>query len=156
MRAAVALVAGLAVLAGGAAQAGRAAYPGKNGLIAFVRGGDIWTIHADGTGLTRLTRTAVKEAHPAWSRSGTKLAFDSDGHIFVMDANGSNRVDLTAVEADTTFGVCDSDPTWAPNAKQIAFSSITSECSGEAGEIDAMKPDGTGRRSRSPDWQPLP
>ena len=40
--------------------------------------GDIWTIGADGTGLTNLTQTASGEARPDWSPDGQKIAFQSN------------------------------------------------------------------------------
>ncbi|WP_419838656.1 cell wall-binding repeat-containing protein [Candidatus Poriferisodalis sp.] len=62
---------------------------------------------------------------PAWSPDGSKIAFDrSSGkwvkgdpvsHIFVVDADGSNLVQLTSGE----FG--DRSPSWSPDGKRIAF-----------------------------------
>src|SRR2546423_6980359 len=40
------------------------------------RKGDIYTVRADGTGLTRLT-TSGDERNPAWSPDGTRIAFTS-------------------------------------------------------------------------------
>jgi Tol biopolymer transport system component len=128
-----------------AAAPGQAAYPGRNGTIVFVRGGDLWTIRPDGTALTRLTRTTAKEANPAWSPDGAKIAFDSGGSIYVTDAQGKKPVNLSAVEADPASGSCDSNPTWSPDGKQIALSAVTDDCTGAAGEIDAMGSDGKGR-----------
>ena len=72
----------------------------------------------------------------------------------VMDANGKNRVDLSAVGADpTSAGTCDTNPTWAPDGKQIALSSITDDCTGAAGEIDAMGADGKNRRIVENDYE---
>ena len=50
--------------------AASAAYPGKNGKIVFVKGGDLWKIDADGRSLTRLTKTSKEESAPTWSLSG--------------------------------------------------------------------------------------
>ncbi len=47
--------------------------------VAFVRKvgrqSELYVINIDGTGETRLTRTAAFENHPAWSPDGTKIAF---------------------------------------------------------------------------------
>jgi Tol biopolymer transport system component len=153
VRVAAALAAAFAVLTAGAAHAGRTAHAGKNGLIAFVRGGDIWTIRPDGTGLTRLTRTAVHEANPSWSPDGTKLAFDDGrGAIYAMNADGSQRVDLSAAGVDPDTQTCDSNPTWAPDGKHIAFSFITDDCTGAAGALGTMASDGTKRRVLEEDY----
>jgi Tol biopolymer transport system component len=43
--------------------------------IAFVRGGDIWVMNADGSGQRRLTHDRPVETNPVWSPDGTKIAF---------------------------------------------------------------------------------
>ena len=64
---------------------------------------DIYTVNADGTGLTNITQTPnVREYHFDWSPDGTKIVFgastppdDPDSDVYVMNRDGSNRVDLT-------------------------------------------------------------
>ena len=56
-------------------------------------------MNADGTGRTRLT-DGPDDAWPVWSPDGTRIAFtryvDIDSaEIYVMDADGSNQVNLT-------------------------------------------------------------
>ena len=48
--------------------AAQAAYPGTNGKLAFARDGHIWTMHPDGTGLTRLTNSPTSDWQPRWGR----------------------------------------------------------------------------------------
>src|SRR5204863_4862231 len=97
-----------------------ATVPGVNGLIAFGNSG-IGVVHADGRGATDLTVTANDTA-PAWSPDGTRIAFVSgsagSNDVWVMDADGSHRVDLTADSA-----AADGAPAWAPAGTQIAFQS---------------------------------
>jgi len=62
---------------------------------------------------------------PAWSPDGTRIAFslssgkwvkgDPVSHIYVVDADGSNLVQLTSGD----FG--DRTPSWSPDGKRIAF-----------------------------------
>jgi Tol biopolymer transport system component len=89
--------------------------PGVGGV------GDIWTIGADGTGLTNLTQTASGESRPDWSPNGQKIAFQSNRSgnqdIWIMDADGSNPVPIT----NSTFS--DQAPDWSPSGQQILFQS---------------------------------
>jgi TolB protein len=68
--------------------------------IAFVSSGDIFVIHADGTGETQLTRTPEVEASPAWTRGG-KISYsvfaDNASRLFVADADGRNARVLATV-----------------------------------------------------------
>ncbi len=60
---------------------------------------DIYTMNADGSGVTRVTNNAVGDAEPAWSPDGTKIAFESCGRhheeIYTMNADGSAVTRLT-------------------------------------------------------------
>ena len=52
----------------------------------------IYVINADDGGQRRLTRTLAGETALAWSPDGRKLAFDRNGDIYVMNADGSGQV----------------------------------------------------------------
>jgi TolB protein len=92
--------------------------------IAFVRDfprrerSDIYSISPQGTGLTRLTETGDAWG-PAWSHDGTRIAYedwsDGDSEIYVMDADGSNVVQLTDNDIE------DASPAWSPDGEWIAF-----------------------------------
>jgi hypothetical protein len=111
------------------------------GKIVFISERDgnpeIYSMHADGTNQTRLTRNTVEDTEPAWSPDGAQIAFaskqDDDMEIYLMDAEGGNLIQLT----DNT--VDDMGPTWSPDGTQIAYYSI------EDGdwEIMAMSADGS-------------
>jgi len=105
-----------------------AAFPGQNGRIAYVTTvGDhraIYTIDAQGLDPQPLIdlgsgRDAI---NPAWSWDGQSIAFagqTSPGGTFAVyvanaDGSGSPRQVTTPVVSDT-------DPTWDPNGRQIAF-----------------------------------
>jgi Tol biopolymer transport system component len=87
---------------------------------------------------------------PAWSRDGTKIAFESniDGNfkLYVMNADGSNWVQLTNYPA--------SGPSWSPDGTKIAFSS---DHEGKY-EIYVTNADGSGQIRRltdnSSNWEP--
>ena len=89
---------------------------------------------ANGGGLTQLTSCPVVDGfcfndYPVWSPDGKKIAyihgeqFDADGNpldeqVWVMDANGSNKHQLTT---DAPFK--DQVPDWSPDGTKIAYAS---------------------------------
>ena len=103
--------------------------PGGNGKIAFhsnrnFKGGDIWVIHPDGSNPTDLTNSPspTEDIDPAWSPDGNKIAFsrypflEGGSRIYVMDADGSNIIQLTnrPITGDVK-------PFWSPDGTKIAF-----------------------------------
>jgi hypothetical protein len=111
-------VAMVALLAG--AQPGSAAGSAPPDLIAFVRGGDIWTVPSGGGAASQLTFTG-DNAWPAWSPDGWQIAFDSrragSWDIWVMNADGSGLRRVTIAPSAETHA------TWSPDGRWIAFSS---------------------------------
>ena len=59
----------------------------------------IYTMNADGSEQTRLTNEPYYEMYSSWSPDGQKIAFsahrDFDLEVYVIDADGSNPVNLT-------------------------------------------------------------
>ena len=80
---------------------------------------EIYVMHADGSGATRLTNNPAFDFSPAWSPNGTKIAFaserDGNDEIYVMNANGSG---VTRLTNNSAF---DADPAWSPDGTTIAF-----------------------------------
>ena len=77
----------------------------------------------------RIDTSAAPTIGPAWSPDGKQIAFsrqESDTaavcHIYVMDADDSSTVTMFATQPKSN-GVCDTDPAWSPDGKQIAFAS---------------------------------
>jgi hypothetical protein len=148
-------------IAGVVAQFGHSCVPANK--IAFHSNRDtggttyeIYTMNANGTGVTRLTNNSVDDTMPSWSPDGSKIVFDSmrDGNseIYVMNADGTNQTRLTYDPAG------DFDPTWSPDSQQIAF---VSERDFNR-EIYTMNADGSSQTNRTnnfafdadPDWSP--
>jgi Tol biopolymer transport system component len=117
-------------------------------------------LNADGTGVTRLTNDPLRDAEPAWSPDGTKIAFTSnrDGNheIYVLNADG------TGVTRLTNDPLRDAEPAWSPDGTKIAFSR-----SGYLGpeilveQIYVMNADGSGAKGLTtngwgPSWRPQP
>ena len=82
---------------------------------------EIYIMNADGTAVTRLTRTRADEGYPAWSPDGRTISFDSDRDgnfdVFAMNPDGSNVRPLTRHRAR------DVSATWSPDGTAIVFMS---------------------------------
>jgi hypothetical protein len=105
-----------AALVTGLAGPARAAYQGSDGKIAFVRHGDIYVIKSDGSGLAKLAGGG-HDAGPRWSPDGQRIAYLDDGNLWLMNANGSHKSQIT----DAAPHVSDSRPSWSPNGRYLAF-----------------------------------
>lgn len=111
------------------------AFPGNNGKLAFagVTSG-IHTMNPDGTDVQELTPDA---GGPAWSPDGSKMAFysaaDGNNDIYVVNADGTGRTQLTFTSAPA--GV--SFPAWSPDGTKIAFQNDLD------GKIYVMNSDGS-------------
>ncbi|HEY1620846.1 MAG TPA: hypothetical protein VGG25_24700 [Streptosporangiaceae bacterium] len=106
----------LGLLGTGLAGTAQAAYPGRDGRIAFVRDGNIYTISSGGSGLTRLTSGGHHKG-PRWSPNGKRIAYLNRGNLWVMNAGGGHKRRLT--DAAPTY--TDARPSWSPNGRYLAF-----------------------------------
>ena len=125
---------------------------------------EIYAMDADGTNLTRLAKHNWHDVVPSWSPDGSKMAFVSfrDGgfntpqHIFVMNADGTGRRNLTGdTHLRRNWG-----PTWSLDGRKIAFRSRFFDVpprrdifviTADGKELKQLTEDG---RSRSPVYSP--
>ncbi|MDQ3910707.1 MAG: LpqB family beta-propeller domain-containing protein [Actinomycetota bacterium] len=122
---ATALIAGaISAITGAATRPAMAgAFPGTNGKIAFVSDRDgfnsqIYTMNPNGSGLKKLTnlKTIYSGSYnPSFSADGTRIVFDRNGEVWVMNADGTGQ------RQSTDNSVYDHDPTFSPNGNKIAF-----------------------------------
>lgn len=99
-------------------------------------GRDLYLVRADGSQLLRLTSDPAVEKQPAFSNSGTQLAFASDRsgsmQILVMDLGTGAVRQLTSLAAGAD------EPSWARDDSQIVFRS--------GAAIYVMNSDGSNQR----------
>src|SRR3712207_533097 len=76
-------------------------------------------MNPNGSVVKRLTvdsQTApATDLSPAWSPDGSRIAFSRDFDSYSMDADGSNRTQLTN-NSDSEY-----NPTWSPDGSRIAY-----------------------------------
>jgi Tol biopolymer transport system component len=125
-----------------------ATFPGKNGRIAFVQSGEIFTMKADGSEITQLTHLRpLKAANwPAWSPDGNQIVFNEGpddaqgtGELWLMNADGSNQ---HLVFAETEFA--EQRPSFSPDGTRIVFARCNlTILDGDTCAIHTVRIDGT-------------
>ncbi len=117
--------------------------------LVFARGlgpaGAVLTARPDGKGLRRLARTGVL-SQVAWSPRGNRIAYASQGRVFVIRADGGGR-HAVGTGADIA---------WAPDGSRLAFAA-----SAVGGPIQVVDAAGGGRKGvtgwrfdHAPAWSP--
>lgn len=107
--------------------------------------GGIYSVGADGSGLTRLS---LGGSGPTWSPDGSRIAFFSDDagnfDVYAMGSDGADPERLTSDPAD------DVSPAWSPDGKRIAFVSERHRNS----DLYVIDADGSGERRLTDDPAP--
>lgn len=112
---------------------------------------EIYVVDRDGGNLKPLTANdGIQDYAPTWSPDGTQIAWERQGDIWAMNADGTNQHQLTFGDTD------ERSPAWGPNT--IAFNSDQ----GGSDDIWQMGADGgnqtqishSWRAERDPNWSP--
>jgi Tol biopolymer transport system component len=126
---------------------------------------EVFVMNADGSNQTQITFNALSERFPAWSPDGRKIVVQRDmdpnrtddllvHDIFTMTAEGRHERNVTRTPSLDEF-----EPTWSPNGRLIAFTSVRG---GDDADIYTMNPLGGDVRQLTndpgddafPDWSP--
>jgi TolB protein len=115
----------------------------------------VYAMHADGTGLRRLTTGRHDDSRPSWSPDGGRIVFARDGDLYTVAARGG-----TATRVTRGVGGDAGDPAWSPDGSLIAYDYRPPGYS--IREIRVVRPDGSGARavtrlrqvSALPAWSP--
>jgi len=102
-------------------------------------------MNADGSNQINLTQDNANDIGPIWSHDGSKIAFaslrdlgTSKFEIYVMDANGSNRVRLTSSNSSNSLS-----QVWSPDDSKIAFRRDSNPDNLDSAGIYIMNADGS-------------
>lgn len=112
--------------------------------IAFVRGGDVWSMRADGTGQHKLTAGAELDSRPQFSPEGRYVVFarraaaDGPRDLYRVNLGGSARPLVTG-SAD------EHEASFSPDGKTIVFVRSVAETNGGfADDVYSVRPSGAG------------
>lgn len=120
---------------------------------------ELYTMNADGSGLTRITDNVRADYGAAWSPSGDRIAFQSDrddnvkAEIYIVNADGTGEYRVTS-DTSTAFET----PNWGPDGNKL----VMAGGEGDSTEIYTINADGSGLtrvtddtlQDMQPDWSP--
>ena len=78
----------------------------------------LYLVRSDGIDLHQVPGSSLSEGMPAWSPDGARLAYRAGERLWVMNADGADRMQLTRCHLPC---VADLEPAWSPDGTRIAF-----------------------------------
>lgn len=113
---------------------------------------EIYVADASGANPVNLTSETSTDRHPRWSPDGTKIAYNRNSRLYVMDAaNGANKTEMATLSITYLQQF-----EWSPDSQSIVFESggdiyIASVAGGTPVR---MTTDGTAPPDYAPTWSP--
>ncbi len=144
--------------------------------LVFEREGRLYTVRSDGQDEAPLTDGSTFDYTPAWSPDGRFIAFSSriedtdgdgtldyedDSHLFVVNADGSQRTRLSFMASAPGKATWSQEPAWAPDGSRLAFQSNSDGdwdiyvVKADGSEVVNLTDDAPGSLDYSPAWQPV-
>jgi hypothetical protein len=128
------------------------------GLLAYIQGGDLWTVSTDGTNRHQVTTGANLTADQLlWSPTRDRLTFVSPAQELIGYDLTGKRTTLYKVAANASI----LDPVWSPSGRYLVFTvhpnDVTAINGGEIWLVDAISPKFTPRKlveGFAPAWSP--
>jgi uncharacterized repeat protein (TIGR01451 family) len=109
----------------------------------FTNTSDLFAVATDGTGETRIAHDLGFVRMFDWSPDGSRFVYQkNNANVFVMDADGSNRRQLTFTEQTADGNTVDEDPLWTFDGARVTFTRRNNV----AAYVHVVKADGTGLR----------
>ena len=99
---------------------------------------------------------SIKDQTSDWSPDGSRIVFGGEGDLWLMDADGQNRQNLTSTPDGFEWG-----PSFSPDGRRVAFTGPVGDGPPQVQVIDV---DGSDRhavvpnpdqRQLVPAWQPV-
>ena len=78
----------------------------------------LYLINPDGSHFHQIPGGSLSEGYPSWSPDGSRLAYREGERVWIMNADGTNRTQLTHCHLPC---VADFAPAWSPDGRRIAF-----------------------------------
>jgi TolB protein len=75
---------------------------------------ELYAVTVDGGNEVPVARALAAES-PSWSPDGRRIVYSLNGHLYVMDGDGTHRVQLTSAAA------LDRHPDWSPDGTRLVF-----------------------------------
>ncbi|MGC4112041.1 MAG: hypothetical protein QM747_16830 [Nocardioides sp.] len=116
-RARAAVVVGALALAAGPVMSApaHAAFPGRNGAVAFIRDGNVFTANGAGRSIHQVT-TGGGFSDPTWSPDGRRLAYlDASGDVLVRTMSSGDTVTLGTADPGSR------GPSWSGDGSRVAW-----------------------------------